>query len=83
METILTLIALVSLVAFIVGMFNPKTVKCSSRGTVALIFVSLFLVCATIGGQLSDSSNEMPENNITTAKETDSQTPQEITVGTK
>lgn len=82
METILTLIALVSLVAFIVGMFNPKTVKCSSRGTVALIFVSLFLVCATIGGQLSDSSNEMPENNITTAKETDSQTPQEITVGT-
>ena len=82
METILMLIAFVSFVAFIVGMFNPKTVKCSSRGKVALIFVSLFFVSAIISGQLSDDPDGIPGENKANDNESASQTPQEITVGT-
>ncbi len=82
METILTLVAFASFVAFIVGMFSPKTVKCSSRGKVALIFVSLFFVSAIISSQLSDSPNGTPGEGKTNDSESASQTPQEITVGT-
>ncbi|MDE7073612.1 MAG: DUF4352 domain-containing protein [Odoribacter sp.] len=82
METILMLIAFVSFVAFIVGMFSPKTVKCSSRGKVALIFVSLFFVSAIISGQLSGDPDGVPGENKTNDNESVSQTPQEITVGT-
>lgn len=46
METILMIIATLSLVAFVVGMFSPKAVKCSSRGKVALIFFEcVFSLC--------------------------------------
>ena len=59
METVLMIIAAVSFVAFVVGMFNPSTVKCSSRGKVALIFASAFIVCAIIGGSLSEEKPEI------------------------
>lgn len=62
METILIIAAALSLVAFIVGMFSPKTVKCSSRGKVALIFLSVFLICGIVGASIS----EKPEINAET-----------------
>jgi hypothetical protein len=64
METILVLVAIVSLIAFVVGMFSPKTVKCKSRGKVALIYMSLFFISAIIGSFFSKPSNisaESPE----------------------
>lgn len=57
METVLMIIAALSLVAFVVGMFNPKTVKCSSRGKVALIYVSVFLITSIIGTSISDGTD--------------------------
>ena len=62
METILIIAAALSLVAFIVGMFSPKTVKCSSRGKIALIFLSVFLICGIVGASIS----EKPEINAET-----------------
>ena len=50
METVLSIIATLSLVAFVVGMFSPKIVKCSSRGKAALIFIGIFFVSALIAG---------------------------------
>ena len=70
METVLMIIAAVSFVAFVVGMFNPSTVKCSSRGKVALIFASAFIVCAIIGGSLSE---EKPEISNSVEKRTQEQ----------
>lgn len=57
MDSIFMLIALLSFVALIVGLFSPKTVKCSSRGKVALIFSSVFIVSAFIGGSLSEKQS--------------------------
>ena len=48
------IIAALSFVAFVVGMFNPLTVKCSSRSKVALLFVGIFVVSAILGGSLSN-----------------------------
>ena len=66
METVLMIIAVLSLVAFVVGMFNPKTVKCSSRGKVALIYVSVFLITSIIGTSISDGtdSNEVDRKSV-------------------
>lgn len=69
METVLAIVAALSLVAFVVGMFSPKTVKCSSRGKAALIFVGIFIVSAITLGSLSDETNlamtEETTNNVT------------------
>ena len=43
METVLSIIATLSLVAFVVGMFSPKIVKCSSRGKVGISRKSMCL----------------------------------------
>ena len=71
METVLRIIAALSLVAFVVGMFSPKTVKCSSRGRVALIFIGIFLVSGFIGASLSEETNPATNDvaNVTTQKE--------------
>lgn len=65
METALRIIAALSLVAFVVGMFSPKTVKCSSRGKVALIFIAIFLVCGFIGASLSEKTNPVTNEEVT------------------
>lgn len=57
METVLAIVAALSLVAFVVGMFSPKTVKCSSRGKAALIFIGIFIVSTIILGSLSDEDS--------------------------
>lgn len=54
METALRIIAALSLVAFAVGMFSPRTVRCSSRGKVTLVFIGIFLVSALVGASLSE-----------------------------
>ena len=54
MEYVFSVIALLSFVAFVVGMFKPATVKCKSRGKVALIYLSIFLVSSALGGCFSD-----------------------------
>lgn len=80
METVLRIIATLSLVAFVVGMFSPKTVKCSSRGRVALIFIGIFLVSGFIGASLSEETNPATNDvaNVTTQKEQEK--PKEIPV---
>jgi hypothetical protein len=75
METVLMIIAVLSLVAFVVGMFNPKTVKCSSRSKAALIYLSIFLVCGIVGTSISDkpeltAKTETTEQTEEHAKET-------------
>ena len=57
MGTIFGLAAIFSLVAFVVGMFSPQTVKCKSRGIVALIFVPLFFIFINIESSLSEKEN--------------------------
>lgn len=63
------IITTLSLVAFVVGMFSPQTVKCSSRGKAALIYLGVFWVCGIIGVSISDK----PEisTDINTARETE------------
>lgn len=81
METILRIIAALSLVAFVVGMFNPKIVKCSSRGKVFLIFIGLFLIIGFIGASLSEETKPTIKEEVTadTASE-EQETSQEIPV---
>lgn len=94
METILMIIAMFSIVAFVVGMFSPKTVKCSSRSKVALIYVSVFLVASIVGASISDdidsNANEMSssaeENGTSTSdslKQIQKDGVQEATIGTE
>lgn len=69
METILRIAAALSFVAFVVGMFNPKVVKCSSRGKVSLIYLGIFFIAVFIGASLmedttSDSSKVQPNTNM-------------------
>lgn len=72
METVLKIISALSLLTFVVGMFSPKTVKCSSRGKVALIFIGLLLVSGLIGTSLSEETkldtNKEVTNDTTTKK---------------
>ena len=53
------IIAMLSLLAFVVGMFSPKTVGCSSRGKVTLIYGGIFFISAIIG---SSTSNDTASN---------------------
>ena len=81
METALRIVAALSLVAFVVGMFSPKTVKCSSCGKVALIFIAIFLVSGFIGASLSEETNPATNEEVTdstTSKEQEK--PEEIPV---
>lgn len=79
METALRIVAALSLVAFVVGMFSPKTVKCSSRGKVALIFIAIFLVSGFIEASLSEETNPVTNEEVnTTSKEQEK--PKEIPV---
>lgn len=81
METVLRIIAALSIVAFVVGMFSPKTVKCSSRGKVALIFIGIFLVCGFIGASLTGESNSVVKENSSENETSNNQeTPKEIPV---
>lgn len=73
METVFILITLLSLFAFVVGMFSPKIVKCTSRGKVALIFIPLFLISTIIGSQLSDDTSTQEKIVNTTTQESESQ----------
>lgn len=54
METVLMIVAASSLVAFVVGLFNPKVVKCSSRGKVALVYLGIFIIAGFIGAAVSN-----------------------------
>lgn len=77
METVLRIIAALSLVAFVVGMFSPKTVKCSSRGKVALIFIGILLISGLIGVSLSEKPTIKEEAVAENKEATESTTPKE------
>lgn len=69
METILRIAATLSFVAFVVGMINPKVVKCSSRGKVLLVYLGIFFIAVFTGVSLmedttSDSSKVQPNTNM-------------------
>lgn len=42
-------IAALAFLAFIIGLFNPRTVECTSRGMVALLYLGLFFLFAFLG----------------------------------
>ncbi|MBQ8957919.1 MAG: hypothetical protein IJ057_05390 [Bacteroidales bacterium] len=66
MEYVFAIVALLSLVAFVVGMFKPTIVKCKSRGRVALIYVSAFLVSSVLGSYFSDKKQPTIDKHETT-----------------
>lgn len=43
------LIAVLSLLAFVVGMFTPQTVGFKSRGKVTLVYLGVFFISSAIG----------------------------------
>lgn len=61
------ILALLALIALIVGMFRPQTVKCRSRGWVALIYISAFFVFLIVGGLL------LPESETSEQEKTNSE----------
>lgn len=80
MEAVLRIIAALSLVAFVVGMFSPKTVKCSSRGRVALIFIGIFLISGFIGASLSEETNPATNEVSDGTTQKEQEKPKEIPV---
>ncbi len=65
MDLIFSIIAVLSLLAFIVGMVKPATVKCSSLGRVALIFLGIFFVSAIIGSHFqSDTDTSLDQQKV-------------------
>ena len=65
MEAIIALTALLSLGAFVIGMFSPKTVKCSSRGKVALVYIGSFFGLMFINSSLSEKTKDTPSQMTT------------------
>lgn len=66
LETICTIAAFASLLAFVVGMFNPASVKCKTRGQVALLYIFIFFVITYI----SPSPTREIEVPVTSSEET-------------
>lgn len=80
METALMIVATLSIVAFVVGMFSPETVKCSSRGKVALTYIGIFFISAILGSSLAEdgqTANVSEEQNAE-REETSSQEKQQV-----
>lgn len=66
LETICTIAAFASLLAFVVGMFSPTAVKCKTRGQVALLYIFIFFVIIYI----SPSPTREIEAPVTSSEET-------------
>lgn len=64
------IVAALSLVAFVVGLFNPKVVKCSSRGKVALVYLGIFIIAGFIGAAVSNGSKPTVEEDAPNNTET-------------
>lgn len=64
METFLVIISVLSLLAFIVGMFRPTTVMCKSRGKVALIYLGIFFVCTFIGASIMKDESSLQQSSL-------------------
>lgn len=73
METILALICVLSLLAFVVGMIKPKAVLFGilppKRKFVALIYLILCLLSAAIGGKLYPTPEEEKEERVAVIEE--------------
>jgi len=81
MENVLMIIAGLSFLAFVVGMFSPSTVRCHSRGRVALVFLGICLVCGFVGSAIAENKGVLSQANEQAAEEQPkkiSQKPQEI-----
>ncbi|MBD5215477.1 MAG: DUF4352 domain-containing protein [Bacteroidales bacterium] len=63
METVLRIIAVLSFLAFVVGIFKPATVMCKSRGKVALIYLGVFIICVFIGASIMENNSTLKEAN--------------------
>lgn len=70
METVLMIVAALSLVAFVVGLFNPKVVKCSSRGKATLVYLGIFIITGFIGAAVSNGSKPTVKENASNNTET-------------
>jgi len=84
METVFMIVALLAAVGFIIGMFSPKTVKCKTRGRVALIFISVFLLSAIIGSTFSeDPTTKATPQTVSTTEEQPKQQQQQTSQETE
>lgn len=72
METLLSIIAGLSFLAFLVGLIKPAAVKCPSRGRVALIYLGIFVVCVGIGASISDDGGQLQSSENSTTQGTES-----------
>lgn len=59
---LLLLGSLVALIAFIVGLISPKTVKCKTRGKVALVYLTSSILCIYIIGWIVPDSEPVRES---------------------
>lgn len=75
METVLMIVAALSLVAFVVGLFNPKVVRCSSRGKVTLVYLGIFVIAGFIGAAVSNGSKPTMEEDASNNTETEQNKP--------
>ncbi len=66
METVLSIIAGLAFLAFVVGMINPATVKCKSRGKATLVYLGIFIVCAFIGASIMEDNSSIENPNAET-----------------
>ncbi len=69
---IISFVGMLSLFAFIVGMFSPTTVRCSSRKKVALIYLGIFFLCALINESFIE--HHKTETDFTVKKKEESKT---------
>ena len=85
METILRIIAGLSFLAFVVGLFRPATVMCKSRGKVALIYLGVFIISVSVGASIMENNPSLKEPNTEqqNASEKAEEKPAEIPVLSK
>lgn len=69
------IVAALSLVAFVVGLFNPKVVRCSSRGKVTLVYLGIFVIAGFIGAAVSNGSKPTMEEDASNNTETEQNKP--------
>lgn len=81
MENVLMIIAGLSFLAFVVGMFSPSTVRCHSRGRAALVYLGICLVCGFVGSAIAENKGVLSQANEQAAEEQPkkiSEKPQEV-----
>lgn len=82
---ICALISLLSIIAFVLGIIKPSIIKCKTRGKVALLTISVFLLSAVIGSSFTPEEqkamnvkNQTEKTNKEEISKEEKQKPKEI-----